>query len=87
LDEFSNYLEGLAGKESTFDAAHLNEIIDSFAPALNHHLESELESLLALRKYGDKLPIARLWDREGFRSVVSTILNIPTMRRFGNPLR
>ncbi|PCG93330.1 Hypothetical protein PENO1_084030 [Penicillium occitanis (nom. inval.)] len=71
LDEFSNYLEGLAGKESTFDAAHLNEIIDSFAPALNHHLESELESLLALSKYGDKLPIARLWDREGFRSVTS----------------
>lgn len=73
LEKFSNYLEGLAGKESAFDAAHLNEIIDSFAPALNHHLESELQSLLALSKYGDKLPITRLWDREGFRSVVRII--------------
>ncbi|RAO67079.1 uncharacterized protein BHQ10_003091 [Talaromyces amestolkiae] len=71
LDEFSSYLEGLAGKESTFDASHLNKIIDSFAPALNHHLESELQSLLALSKYGEKLPITRLWDREGVRSVTS----------------
>lgn len=71
LDEFSNYLESLEGKESAFDAVHLNSIIDSFAPALNHHLESELQSLLELRKYGDKLPITKLWDREGFRSVVS----------------
>jgi hypothetical protein len=71
LDEFSSYLESLAGKEMTFDAAHLNNIIDSFAPALNNHLESELQSLLGLSKYGDKLPITRLWDREGFRSVVS----------------
>uniref|UniRef100_A0A093UP52 Tat-linked quality control protein TatD n=1 Tax=Talaromyces marneffei PM1 TaxID=1077442 RepID=A0A093UP52_TALMA len=66
------------GKESAFDAVHLNSIIDSFAPALNHHLESELQSLLELRKYGDKLPITKLWDREGFRSVTS-------MTRFNAP--
>ncbi|EED15155.1 conserved hypothetical protein [Talaromyces stipitatus ATCC 10500] len=71
LDEFSSYLESLAGKESKFDATHLNKIIDSFVPALNNHLKSEIQCLLALAQYREKLPIARLWDREGFRSVTS----------------
>ena len=70
LDEFSSYLEGLAGKESSFDAAHLNGIIASFAPALCNHLTSEIPSLLALSKYGVKLPIEDLWREEGKRTVV-----------------
>ncbi|KAH8817180.1 hypothetical protein F5884DRAFT_244465 [Xylogone sp. PMI_703] len=71
LDEFRSYLEGLAGKESSFDAAHLNNIIASFAPALYNHLESEIQSLLALKKYGSKLPIEDLWNKEGKHTVTS----------------
>jgi hypothetical protein len=71
LDQFKSYLEGLAGEESTFDASHLNNIIDLFAPALCSHLQTEIDDLLALKKYGDKLPIANLWDKEGKHAVVS----------------
>lgn len=70
LDEYKEYLEGLAGKESSFDAAHLNDIIASFAPALYNHLKSEIQSLLDLGKYGAKLPIEDLWSKEGLRTVV-----------------
>jgi hypothetical protein len=55
----------------SFDAAHLNSIIASFAPALYNHLESEIDSLLDLGKYGAKLPIEDLWSKEGVRTVVS----------------
>ena len=71
LDEFKQYLDSLSGKESTFNAAHLNKIIDSFAPALCAHLSSEIEDLLALSKYGTKLPIDDLWGKEGKHAVVS----------------
>ena len=71
LEEFKSYLEGLSGKESSFDAAHLNKIIASFAPALCGHLSSEIEDLLALSKYGTKLPIEDLWGKEGKHAVVS----------------
>jgi hypothetical protein len=71
LDEFSDYLTGLAGKEASFDVVKLNGIISSFAPALNNHLSSEIQSLLDLSKYGDKLPIENLWNKEGKRTVVS----------------
>jgi hypothetical protein len=70
LDEFKSYLEGLAGKEYSFDAAHLNSIIASFAPALCSHLQTEIDDLLALKTYGDKLPITNLWDKEGKHAVV-----------------
>lgn len=70
LDEFSDYLKGLAGKEAYFDAVQLNGIISSFALALCDHLSSEIRSLLALSKYGDKLPIEDLWSKEGKRTVV-----------------
>ncbi|KUJ23801.1 uncharacterized protein LY89DRAFT_604022 [Mollisia scopiformis] len=71
LDDFKGYLEGLAGKEASFDAAHLNGIIESLAPALCNHLSSEIQDLLALSKYGDKLPIEDLWGKEGKRTVTS----------------
>lgn len=70
LDEFNSYLKGLAGKESSFDAAHLNDIIASFAPTLCDHLKSEILTLLALSKYGNRLPIEELWDKEGKHTVV-----------------
>jgi len=71
LDEFRSYLEGLAGKESSFDAAHLNGIIASFAPALCDHLTSEIQSLLDLSKFGTKLPIEDLWSKEGKHTVTT----------------
>ncbi|MCJ1308244.1 hypothetical protein MMC25_001897 [Agyrium rufum] len=71
LHDFSAYLEGLAGKESSFDAACLNSIIDSFVSALYDHLKSEIQSLLDLSKFGIRLPIAKLWAKEGQRSVTS----------------
>ncbi|TVY87455.1 hypothetical protein LAWI1_G004210 [Lachnellula willkommii] len=71
LDEFYNYLSSLSGKESSFNAAHLNNIIASFAPALCAHLAAEIPSLLSLSKYGTNLPIEDLWNKEGQHTVIA----------------
>lgn len=70
LDAFKTYLESLTGNEKSFDASHLNEIINTFEPALHSHLQTEIQDLLALEKYGDNLPIKKLWDKEGKHAVV-----------------
>jgi hemerythrin-like domain-containing protein len=65
LAEFASYLEGLLkGDVSQFSGTKLRSILDSFAPALNQHLHDEIPTLLGLAKYGDKLDLKGLLEKE-----------------------
>ncbi|KAE8445243.1 hypothetical protein EG329_013615 [Mollisiaceae sp. DMI_Dod_QoI] len=52
LAEFGQFLTGLKAEE--WDAKKLLQIIDGFGEALTLHLREEIDSLLALEKYGGK---------------------------------
>lgn len=47
---------------------HLRSIIDSFGPDLHRHLSEEIDSLMALSKYGDNIHLNRLWDKQSIGS-------------------
>jgi hypothetical protein len=60
LEAYQHYLTDLAGKEDEFSGKRLLKLIDDFAPALQTHLSDEIPTLLALRKYGSKLPLLEI---------------------------
>ncbi|KFY35137.1 hypothetical protein V494_06177 [Pseudogymnoascus sp. VKM F-4513 (FW-928)] len=66
VESFNTYLQSLrtANNESSFSVPKLIAIIDSFAPALTTHLSDEIPTLLALRRYGDALPLEKLLTTE-----------------------
>ncbi|KAK5057624.1 hypothetical protein LTR84_011624 [Exophiala bonariae] len=64
IKEYGSYLRSLKGKEKTFSGDHMRSIINSFGPPLHQHLSDEIPSLLALRKYGDKIHLNELWDKQ-----------------------
>jgi hypothetical protein len=64
VEEYAAYLRSLKGKETTFSGGHLRSIIDSFGSTLHQHLTDEISSLLALSKYGDKVHLNKLWDKQ-----------------------
>jgi hypothetical protein len=53
---------------SQFSGTHLNSIIDSFAPTLLSHLESEIPTLLSLSRFGSTLPLLTMVNQEALRS-------------------
>jgi len=78
VEEYAAYLRSLKGKEITFSGAHLRSIVDSFGPTLHQHLSDEITSLLALSKYGDKVHLNKLWDKQSignfnFHSAVTRV--------------
>jgi hypothetical protein len=78
IEEYATYLSSLKGKETTFSGAHLRSIIDSFGPTLHQHLSDEILSLLSLSKYGDKVHLNKLWDKQSigqfnFHSAVTRV--------------
>lgn len=64
IEDYGSYLRSLKGKETTLSGERLRSIIDSFGPALHQHLFDEIPSLLALSKYGEKVHLNQLWDRQ-----------------------
>ena len=75
LDEFDAYLKRVSGKsykpaervgeDKFLYGEELCRIIDSFGEILVQHLQEEIPTLLALEKFGDRLPIAELFEKEG----------------------
>jgi hypothetical protein len=61
---FKSYLDSVTGQESVFSARELLAIIDSFGASLSQHLADEIPSILALSKYGVKIPIAKFWAKQ-----------------------
>jgi hemerythrin-like domain-containing protein len=72
LQSFSVYVQAcLSGKEK-YDGRKIVSMIDGFGTALVRHLHDEIQTLLALSKYGDKLrTLPKLLDDEGTRNLVS----------------
>lgn len=76
MDAMNDYLVGLKGREKEFSGEKLVEIIDGFAPALVQHLAEELDTLVALRKYGDKLAhLEKMLDEDGEKVMVRPTLS------------
>lgn len=65
LDAFKEYLLSVKGSPSKFSGAHLNSLIDSFAPLLTAHLTAEIPTLLSLSRFGDKIDVEELFDKDG----------------------
>ncbi len=53
MAEMDGYLLSVQGKPDTFSGEKLKKIIDSFAPDLMIHLEAEIETMVALKSYGE----------------------------------
>lgn len=65
LEAYKKYLLEAQKAPKTFSGTRLCEIIDSFAPILTAHLAAEIPTLLALSRYGDKIDIVELWEKDG----------------------
>lgn len=48
------YIEAVQAGGDSYDGARLRGIVDSFMPMLTEHLHDEIETLVALDRYGDK---------------------------------
>lgn len=68
LDTYKEYLNSCSTKPETFLGKQLISIIDSFAPTLFTHLSDEIPTLLALSKFGSKLPLLDMINAESQRS-------------------
>lgn len=55
LEEYKEYLGNIKLANDSFDSKKLRAIIDSFLPVLRQHLADEIQTLLGLGKYEDKL--------------------------------
>jgi hypothetical protein len=65
---YKSYLADCAKHPSEFSGAKLNSIIDEFAPNLLKHLNDEIPTLLALSRFGTKLPLLDMVNQEALRS-------------------
>ncbi len=79
IEEYAAYLRSVKRKETAFSGPHLRSIIDSFGPTLHQHLSDEIPSLLALSKYGDKIHLNKLWDKQsiGKFNLHSAVTRVP----------
>jgi hypothetical protein len=78
LTEYKSYLLSLQGREQDFSGSHLRHIISSFGPPLCTHLHDEIPTLLALAKYGDKVPLSKFWAKQrGGPGSLADIARVP----------
>lgn len=68
LTVYCTYLKHCTVNPASFSGTHLNKLIDDFAPALVEHLSDEILSFLSLSRFGSKLPLLNMIDRESKRS-------------------
>jgi hypothetical protein len=68
LTVYCTYLKHCTVNADSFSGTHLNKLIDDFAPVLVEHLSKEIPSLLSLSRFGPKLPLLNMIDRECKRS-------------------
>ena len=69
LEAMKVYLEGLKDNETTFSGSHLCKLVDAFGPALSVHLASEIPTLVGLARFGKKIPLRDIWEKEGERNM------------------
>lgn len=64
LEEFERYIAAVADGKEAYDGQKIKDLIDSFMPVLNNHLASEIETLLQLTKWDDKIPWEKWFEEE-----------------------
>jgi len=69
LKDYQTYLLDVKGSPADFSGSCLCEIIDSFAPILLTHLSEEIPTLLSLSKFGDKIDMDKIWEKDGRAAV------------------
>lgn len=62
LDSFQAYTKAVLGGSEKYSGEKLKTIIDSFMPTLRQHLSDEIDTLLALKKYDDKVDLHGWFD-------------------------
>ncbi|KAI5814927.1 hypothetical protein BZA77DRAFT_266281 [Pyronema omphalodes] len=65
IKAYESYLQSCITTPGGFSGDKLCEIIDGFATTLQQHLADEIQTILKLREYGDKIPILKLIEEEG----------------------
>ncbi len=55
LERYETYLDGVIADEDQYDGDKLKGIIESFMPALELHLSNEIQTLMRLSKFEDKV--------------------------------
>lgn len=65
LEAYKIYLDSVRAHPHKFSSTKLLSIINNFGPILCTHLADEIPTLLALERYGDKLPIVEMGKAEG----------------------
>ena len=55
LDAYRGSLDKVKNSNEEFDGKKLKEIIDSFMPTVQEHLHHEIDTLVSLEKYNDKV--------------------------------
>lgn len=64
LEEFERHISAVADGKEPYDGPKIKDLIDSFMPVLNNHLASEIETLLQLNKWDDKIPWKKWFEEE-----------------------
>jgi hemerythrin-like domain-containing protein len=65
IHEMAAFLSSAAAAPADFDGTALCAVIDNFALSMTSHLHEEIETLLALKRFGDKLDLKKILDDEG----------------------
>jgi hemerythrin-like domain-containing protein len=52
---YEQYLEDVKAEKVVLDGAHMKKLIDDYMPALYSHLVNEIDTLIGLEKYDDKV--------------------------------
>ena len=65
---FKSHLDSVAQDPMRFASSQLISLLDIFASTLHQHLVDEIPRLLALARFGDKLPMLTIIETEGNRS-------------------
>ncbi|TAQ88517.1 hypothetical protein B7494_g3157 [Chlorociboria aeruginascens] len=68
IKAFREYLDSISSTPEEFSGNHLTQLIDDFAPVLTEHLSDEIPTLLALSRFGDKLPLRDMINFESKKS-------------------
>jgi hypothetical protein len=69
VKDYQTYLLDVKSSPATFSGSRLCEIIDAFATILLTHLSEEIPTLLSLSKFGDKIDMDNIWEKDGKAAV------------------
>ena len=79
LEAFGEYLAAVQGGKEKFDGSKLKGIIDGFMPVLREHLSDEIDTLIGLEKFDDKVDWAK-WMKEFQAAVLKKVSSDPKFK-------